>query len=125
MRGQKLFVRPIESEDTPALRRFFAAYANSRAIPTCGLVGKLVGELVAVMAIDISGPREILIESLIVAPEYRRKRVGRVMLAELEALGARMERDRLVVVPSAEARGFLEKSGFVDDGTRMVRRVRR
>lgn len=125
MRGQKLFVRPIESEDAGVLRQFLAAHANSGAVPSCGLIGKLVGELVAVMAIDISRPAEIRIENLIVAPEYRRKRVGRAMLTELEALAARMERDWLVVAPAVEPRAFLEKSGFVDDGTRMVRRVRR
>jgi ribosomal protein S18 acetylase RimI-like enzyme len=125
VRGQKLFVRPIEPGDADAVRQFLAAHANCDTAPAYGLIGKLVGELVAVMAIDVSVPGTLQIESLVVAPDYRRKRVGRVMIREVESLAARMERDWLVVEPAVEAQQFLHKVGFVEDGVRMVRRVRR
>lgn len=123
VRGQKLFVRPIEPDDSEALERFVAAYANGRATPKNGLLGKLVGNLVAVMAIDVSAPGKIRIESLVVATEYRRKRVGRVMIRELESLARKMERDWLVVEPVTEGSEFLRKVGFIEQGRAMMKRV--
>ncbi len=125
MRGQKLFVRPIEPGDAEAVRAFFALYANRDAAPAYGLIGKLLGELIAVMAIDLSDPAGVRIDSLIVAPQFRRKRVGRVMLNELELLAAKIDRDWLIIEPADTAREFLRRVGFVEDGARMVRRVAR
>ncbi len=124
MRGQRLFVRPIETSDTSEVRAFLRTYAHRDAVPACGLIGKLVGELVAVLAIDLTA-EGVRIEDLVVAPELRRKRVGRVMLDELEALAVKMERDWLIVEDAGGGREFLRHVGFVDDGARMVRRVTR
>lgn len=123
LRGQQLFVRPIEPGDSEALRGFFAAHASYASPPEFGLIGKVVGELVAVMAIDVSAPGNVRIDRLVVAPAYRRKRVGRGMLHEVEMLARKLERDWLVVDPAVEGREFLRKSGFIDRGTAMVRRV--
>jgi len=123
VRGQKLFVRPIEPDDSEALERFVAAYANGGAPPKNGLLGKLVGNLVAVMAIDVSAPGKIRIESLVVATEYRRKHVGRVMIRELESLARKMERNWLVVEPVTEGNEFLRKVGFIEQGRAMMKRV--
>jgi len=125
MRGQRLYVRPIETGDAEAVRAFLAAHTKHDAVPTCGLLGKLVGELVAVMAIDVSQSDAIRVDDLIVAPELRRKRIGRVMMRELESLAAKMERDWLLVECAEGARDFLRRVGFVDDGSRMVRKVAR
>jgi N-acetylglutamate synthase-like GNAT family acetyltransferase len=122
-RGQRLFVRPIEAADSDAVRAFLAAHAGGAAVPETGLVGKLVGNLVAVLAMEVT-PDAIRIDDLIVAPELRRKQIGRVMLAELADLAAKMERNWLVV-ERGDSREFLQRVGFVEaqDG-RMVRRVR-
>ncbi len=125
MRGQRLYVRPIEPGDADAIRAFFAAYAKRDAVPACGLLGKLLGQLVAVMAIDFSEANGIRVDELLVVPELRRKRIGRVMMNELEALAAKMERDWLIAEGAEGARDFLRRVGFVDDGTRMVRKVAR
>ena len=93
-------------------------------MPECGLVGKLVGDLVAVMTIAVTKDA-VRIDDLVVAPELRRKRIGRVMLDELDRLAAKMERDWLIVERARDARYFFERVGFLEDGTRMVRRVRR
>jgi GNAT superfamily N-acetyltransferase len=93
-------------------------------VPEWGLVGKLVGELVAVMTIAVTDDA-IRVDDLVVAPEMRRKRIGRVMLDELDGLAAKMERDWLIVERARDARSFFERVGFLEDGTRMVRRVRR
>jgi len=125
MRGQRLFVRPIEPGDADTVRGFLAAHAEQDAVPPCGLIGKLLGELVAVMAIDLGETNGVRISDLIVAPELRRKRIGRVMMSELESLAAKMERDWLIAEGAGSSREFLRRVGFIDEGNRMVRRVAR
>ena len=83
------------------------------------------GELVAVMAIDLGESNGVRIRDLIVAPELRRKRIGRVMMSEVESLAAKMERDWLIAEDAGISREFLRRVGFIDEGTRMVRRVAR
>jgi ribosomal protein S18 acetylase RimI-like enzyme len=125
MRGQKLYVRPIDARDGEAIRAFLATWADSDTVPESGLIGKLVGDLIAVMALDFSIPGRVRIDNIIVAPDYRRKRVGRAMLRELESLAAKMERDVLVAEPPGEAREFFRRVGFVDDSEGMTRKVGR
>jgi ribosomal protein S18 acetylase RimI-like enzyme len=125
MRGQRLFVRPIEPGDTDSVRNFLAVHSRQNAVPACGLIGKLLGELVAVMSIDLSESNGVRVDNLIVAPELRRKRIGRVMMNELESLAAKMERDWLIANAAGGAREFLRRVGFEDEGPRMVRRVMR
>jgi GNAT superfamily N-acetyltransferase len=123
VKGQHLFVRPIESGDDDAVREFLARFSDGDDVPACGLIGKLVGELVAVAAIDFTGDA-VRIDRLLVAPELRRKRIGRVMLSELETLAAKMDRRWLVVENAGAAREFLSRVGFVEEGDRMQRRVK-
>jgi len=99
-------------------------HGDASAVPECGLVGKLVGELVAVMSIRVTGDA-IRIEDLLVAPELRRKRIGRVMLEELNGLAAKMERDWLIVEEARGAGEFFKRVGFIESDNQMVRRVRR
>ncbi|HYM61040.1 MAG TPA: GNAT family N-acetyltransferase [Thermoanaerobaculia bacterium] len=122
MKGQRLFVRPIEASDRDAVRRFLADYAAGREVPRAGLLGKLVGDLVAVLAMTIE-QEAIRVDDLVVAPELRRKRIGRVMIEELAAIAAKMERGSLVVEEGTGAREFLVRTGFKDEKGRMVRRV--
>jgi len=125
MRGQRLFVRAIEAGDADAVREFLRANGDGQAVPAIGLIGKLLGGVVAVMAIDLSEPGEVRIEGLVVARELRRKRVGRVMMNELESLAAKMERDWLTIEASGDAREFLRRVGFAEAGDRMVKKVER
>src|SRR5690348_9121660 len=125
MRGQRLFVRPIEPGDAEAVRQFFISYGHPDVIPACGLIGKLLGRLVAVMDIDLSEVDTVRVHDLLVVPELRRKRIGRMMMNELEALAAKMERDWLIADAAGDAREFLRRVGFVEDGKRMVRKVAR
>jgi N-acetylglutamate synthase-like GNAT family acetyltransferase len=121
MKGQRLFVRPIEESDAVLVRDFLSRNGMQSEPPRCGLMGKLVGELVAVLAMELDGD-EVRIEHLIVDAELRRKRIGRVMLSELAALAAKMDR-RWLVASNAEGREFFSRVGFVDDGHAMRRRV--
>ena len=119
MKGQKIFVRPIDAADSDAIRTFAAQYGGPPE-PRSGLLGKLVGELVSVLSMDVEHDA-IRILDLVVAEELRRKRVGRVMLNELAALAKKLERNW--VIADVKHAGFLQRVGFVEEGGVMKRRV--
>ena len=137
MRGQKLFVRPIESADSEAVWKFLELHSGGQKILpvrtvegacppqdfSLGLVGKLVGELVAVVEIHLTGDA-IQIDNVIVAQDLRHKRIGRFMLDEVEQLAAKMDRGRLIVGDPAEAHEFFRRTGFEREGARWIRYVR-
>ncbi len=120
MRGQKLFIRPIEPADHETVRRFLQEQTGQTAVPACGLLGKLVGELVAVIALQITA-HSVQIDDVVVAAGLRRKRIGRVMLDEAEQIAAKIDRTRLVVNTSHE---FFRRTGFEREGERWIRQVR-
>jgi N-acetylglutamate synthase-like GNAT family acetyltransferase len=123
MKGQRLFVRPIEEGDTVPIREFHEAHGCPHAVPESGLVGKLVGDLVAVLGISLETPATVRIDSLVVAAELRRKRIGRFMLEELAQLARKMERDRIVAGEASAPAEFLRKLGFIAEGTQWIRRI--
>ena len=123
MRGQKLFVRPIESGDSDSIRSFLKSNGGRITQTGCGLVGKLVGDLVAVVAMEIEGDA-VRIDDVVVAAELRRKRIGRYMLDEVERLASKLERKRVVVSGRAAQREFFQRTGFREDGEWLVRDVR-
>lgn len=123
MRGQCLFIRPIDPSDRDAIRDFLDRHSASSPVPTTGLLGKLVGDLAAVVAIEITAP-SIRIDDIVVAPDLRRKRIGRFMMDELGLLAAKMECRRLVVECDGAAGEFFRRVGFERDGDEWVRRVR-
>jgi GNAT superfamily N-acetyltransferase len=119
VKGQKLFVRPIEVADADAIRAFAAQFGRATE-PRSGLLGKLTGDLVAVLSMELEA-NAVRIADLVVAEEFRRKRIGRVMLNELAALAATLERQWLVAdVTHAD---FLRHVGFIEEGGVMRRRV--
>ncbi len=119
MKGQRLFVRTIETADADAIHTFITRYGGPPGIRT-GLLGKLVGDLAAVVSMEIEAGA-IRIVDLIVAEELRRKRIGRVMLNELAAIAATMEREWLVA--DAGHAEFLRHVGFIEENGVMKRRV--
>ena len=123
MRGQRLFVRPIESGDAESIRAFLDANGSPGETPACGLLGKLVGDLVAVMAMEIADDG-LHVENVVVARELRRKRIGRFLVDEAARLAEKMDRDRLVVVNDGGAGEFLRRVGFTMEDGVFVRRVR-
>ena len=123
MRGQRLFVRPIDESDSAAVAAFLAQHAAPPfQIPARGLLGKLVGDLVAVMSISITAD-SIRIDDLTVAKEFRRKRIGRVMVTEALQLAKKIDRERLEVDDASAAIEFFRQVGFVQDGGQWVMRV--
>jgi N-acetylglutamate synthase-like GNAT family acetyltransferase len=119
VKGQKLFVRAIEAADAGEIRAFSKRHGG-RSVITTGLLGKLVGDLAAVLEIELQDDA-IRIVDLVVAEELRRKRVGRVMLNELAEVAARLELDWIVADVAHAA--FLERVGFIEAEGVMKRRV--
>jgi N-acetylglutamate synthase-like GNAT family acetyltransferase len=123
MRGLRLFVRPIDASDYEAVGMFLAKETSlSSTAPASGLLGKLLGDIVAVVAIELT-PDAVRIEDIIVARDLRKKRIGRVMMNELEQLAAKMDRRRMVVEDARDAHEFFRHVGFRIEGDRWVRDV--
>lgn len=123
MRGQRLFVRPIESGDREAIGAFLDANGAPGDAPACGLLGKLVGDLVGVVSMEIADDG-LYVENVVVAHEMRRKRIGRFLLDEAARLAEKIDRDRLVVTEARGAEEFLRRVGFAEENGVFVRRVR-
>jgi GNAT superfamily N-acetyltransferase len=123
MRGLRLFVRPIDQTDHDAVGTFVQTNdPDPRSIPAYGLLGKLLGDIVAVVAIDLT-PDAIRIEDILVARELRKKRIGRVMINEVAQLAAKMDRRRVIVEDARGADEFFRHVGFESEGERWVRAV--
>lgn len=123
MKGQRLFVRAIESADSGAVKAFLRAEGKNGTVPACGLLGKLAGELVAILAMRITA-EAVEIDDIVVASDLRRKRIGRAMLAELERIAVKMDRPQLLVRDADEQSAeFLKRVGFEREGPRWIRKV--
>jgi GNAT superfamily N-acetyltransferase len=125
VRGLRLYVRPIEPADRAALERFLgtaAGQAPGRVSLQTGLLGKLLGDIVAVVALEVTD-EALRIEDIVVARDLRRKWIGRAMLREVEQLAAKFERRRIVVDDARDAQEFFRRTGFVSEGDRWVRQL--
>lgn len=124
MRGQRLFIRELQADDRDAIRDFFARHGREGVeAPASGTIGKLVGDLVAVAGTSSDGDT-VRVEQIFVAPELRRKRIGRFMLDEVVNIARKLERESVVVEDAGDAGEFLRKVGFVQHGNRWERRLR-
>lgn len=122
MRGLRLFIRPIESGDRQIVTDFLQTQNGNGAFPACGLLGKLLGEVVAVVVIEITNDA-LRIDDIVVARHLRKKWIGRAMLREVEQLAIKMERDRVVIDDARGAHEFFRRVGFESEGDRWIRRV--
>ncbi|HEX7154334.1 MAG TPA: GNAT family N-acetyltransferase [Thermoanaerobaculia bacterium] len=122
MRGQRLFVRPIEGSDRPEVVEFLKTYTDTAEAPAWGLLGKLVGRLVAVVAMEITSDA-VRIDDIVVAGDLRRKWIGRAMLREAAELARKIDKPQLLVTDARGADEFLRRVGFEQDGAQWTRRV--
>jgi GNAT superfamily N-acetyltransferase len=124
LRGQKLFVRPIEPSDHAMVNEFLTRELGvTSPMPVDGgLLGKVVGQLVVVLGATVL-PEAVRIDSLVVTGELRRKRIGGFMIDQLDALAARLDREWLTAARDEQAAAFLTRMGFEDRGDEMGRRV--
>lgn len=124
MRGLRLFVRPSEPSDAAVVRAFLERHAPAAlegGVPRgdFGLVGKLLGDIVAWVALADAGPA-LRIDAIVVATELRRKWIGRRMIEESVILAARLDKSRLEVTDPRDARRFFERTGFREEGDRWI-----
>jgi ribosomal protein S18 acetylase RimI-like enzyme len=122
LRGLRLYVRPIDSADASAVSAFLARHRAAAPPPAWGLLGKLLGDIVAVVALEITDDA-IRVDDIVVAGELRRKRIGRAMLREVEQLAAKFERSRVVVDDAGDAQEFFRRVGFENEGERWAKNV--
>lgn len=121
MRGLRLYVRPIDSADSPAVSAFLTRQDAGR-VPAWGLLGKLLGDIVAVVSLEITDDA-VRVDDIVVARELRRKRIGRAMLREVEQLATKFDRRRVVVDDAGDAQEFFRRVGFENEGDRWIRVV--
>lgn len=126
MRGLRVFVRPIEAADQGVVTEFLSQHRTAESpesgsrTPEWGLLGKILGDIVAVVSLELAGDA-LRIVDITVARELRRKWIGRVMMRELEQLAVKMDRRRIVVENAGEAREFFRRVGFQSEGERWTR----
>lgn len=118
MKGLRLYVRPIEAADHATVRDFL----GDATPPAWGLLGKLLGEIVAVVALEVTADA-LRVGDLFVASHLRRKRIGRAMMREVEQLAAKLDRRRIIVENAGDAEEFFRRVGFENEGDRWVRVV--
>ena len=121
MRGQKLFIRPIDVNDSESLRQFLEASQAAVEVPSFGLMGRLVGDLVAVLAMEITA-HSIDIVHLVVRPDLRRKQIGRFMIDEAAQMAVKLDRPSLIVRQDCTS-DFFTRVGFRPDTGGLLRRV--
>ncbi|MGK2856945.1 MAG: GNAT family N-acetyltransferase [Thermoanaerobaculia bacterium] len=119
MKGQRLFVRPLEPGDREALEALHAAAGEPPSgdlVGADGLVGRLAGSTVAYLTWRRE-PAAMAITRLFVAAGFRRLGIGRMLLAEAGAIAAaggaaelRVEQD-CKLVRYFELRGFVSAQG--------------
>lgn len=133
MRGLRLFVRPVEPQDAHSVAAFLDQHreasapqpsitAPSAGLPACALLGKLLGDIVAVAELVVRN-EGVEIQRIIVAAELRKKRIGKVMLREVEDLARKLDRSTLLVDEPGAAAGFFERAGFEREGMRWIKRL--
>lgn len=123
VRGLRLYVRPIDSADSSAVTAFYGRNSPGEpAPPAWGLLGKLLGDIVAVVALEITEDA-LRVDGIVVARELRRKWIGRAMMREVEQLAAKFERQRVIVEDAGEAHEFFRRVGFENEGSQWVRVV--
>ena len=121
MKGQTLFIRPIETADLNSVGDFLQRHGGGSADGESGILAKLVGDLAAVLIFRF-GDRNLEIHQLLVREDLRRKRIGTLMLGELERIAGSRGLQSLSV-RNGGADEFLTKAGFIDEGDSMVKKV--
>jgi GNAT superfamily N-acetyltransferase len=122
MRGLRLFVRPIDAADHDIVAAFFDRQGTAISLPACGLLGKLLGDVVAVVSLDLTDDA-LRVDDIVVARDLRKKWIGRVMIREVEQLAVKLDRNRVVVDDTRNATEFFRRVGFEHEGNRWVRVV--
>lgn len=122
MKGQKLFVRVASDNDQPSISRLYDEDGRSPVRGKLEVVGRLVGDVVAHASIDFRTAAVAEITSVLVAAPLRKKRVGTVLLREIETLlEERTVNQLLVRRTNTSADLFFKRNGFREEGEFLTR----
>lgn len=123
MKGQRLLVREADPADSAAIAELLGSW-SSRIGPTDPIwIGKLVGEVVAALAVRTAGDGSISVVLIYVAPDLRRKRIGTYLL---RSVVEKLESDGNAIRVTDDGdgtRAFFLKNGFVEEGEFLARRI--
>lgn len=121
MRGLRLLVRPATPEDRVGIEDFYRQESAEEPDPQqLSILGKLLGRIVAHAGAELAGDT-VLISTIHVARELRRRRIGSTVLSELEKAAADAGA-RSLVVSAGSAVSFFQSLGFIEhDG--MFRKI--
>lgn len=126
MKGQRLFVRPLEPGDREALEALHAA-AGEPPFEILGseegLVGRLAGTTVAWLAWRPE-PAAMVITRIFVAADVRRLGIGRMLLAEAGAIAAAGGASELRVEQDCKLARYFERRGFVSAERSLIKTIR-
>jgi ribosomal protein S18 acetylase RimI-like enzyme len=121
MKGQKLYVRFVTPDDNEAISAFYRreGFSFGTSDDEFALAGKVVGQLAAHLSCHRNAS-DIVIDSLLVASELRRKRIGRTMLDHLVVHAREIGATRLVIRNNVFPRPFATAVGFAEEGDRYL-----
>jgi GNAT superfamily N-acetyltransferase len=123
MRGLRLFIRPVDTSDAGIVTEFLILQNHPAPLPAWGLLGKLLGDVVAVVSLEMTEDA-LQVQDIVVARDLRRKWIGRGMMREVEQLALKLDRPRIVVEDTRGAEEFFRRVGFESEGDRWIRFVR-
>ncbi|HUP63987.1 MAG TPA: GNAT family N-acetyltransferase [Thermoanaerobaculia bacterium] len=113
-------MRPATKSDDTSIRKLLENHnVTTEELATEQLIGFLVGTPAAVAGVSFS-PSEAEIQYLVVRPDLRKKRVGRVMIGELAALARQRGASRLVLRKRTPFDEAFRRLGFVESGETLV-----
>lgn len=126
MKGQKLYVRPLEpGDDLPVESPGTVAgraSATGHSGPS-GLVGRLAGTTVAYLVWHRDGDA-LVIDDFVVTAELRGLRIGRSLLIEAVTFAASQGAATLEVARDCKLARYFERAGFVSAKGPLIRTIR-
>jgi GNAT superfamily N-acetyltransferase len=126
MKGQRLFVRPLEPADRETLEALHAAAGEAPFVELGGdegLVGRLAGSSVAYL-VWRPETAAMVITHIFVAAELRRLGIGRMLLAEAGAIAAAGGAPELRVEQGCKLARYFERAGFVSAKGTLCKTIR-
>jgi GNAT superfamily N-acetyltransferase len=125
VKGQKLWIRKLSPADSPEIDAFAASHDFPSPDPgsSCGWLARIAGQLVAVAAVEPLTERVATLRLLHVAPDLRRKRVGTLLLQQIEQELGTDGLERLEATVGSPLASFLLRRGFEQHGDRLVRSI--
>jgi GNAT superfamily N-acetyltransferase len=125
VKGQKLWIRKLSPADSPEIEAFTSSHDSPPPdhLSSQGWLARIAGQLVAVAAVEPLSDRVATLRLLLVAPDLRRKRVGTLLLQQIEQELGAAGFERLETAVGSPLASFLLRRGFEHHGDRLARSI--